>query len=384
MKYRVILILSLLISVLFIPVEGNCCTSAIFSGKVTSDGRPIIWKNRDSAFEHNCVAYVAASDSVKYSFIYLSNSDKNLQEAWSGVNSEGFSIMNTVSYNIRMEGDDTPEEKMDREGEVMYKALATCVCLEDFENLLDSLEKPMGLETNFGVIDAAGGAAYYEVNNYSWIKYDVNDAPEGYIIRSNYSFSGRENEGKGYVRYTNASQLIKYRLEEEGKINVRFIIDGLSRSYWQSEFGVDPMEAGYFYHIDRDFIPRESSVAVTIVQGVNPGDKTSDCVFWCALGYPPVSQIVPMKVIAGDIIPEDMTGSGEHNYSAACERSLIRKADVFSFESPDGRGKIMVNLKKVRPVMQDIRKVEKRIFRSFSRRMDREQMKRFYEKIEIR
>ncbi|MBR5034422.1 MAG: hypothetical protein IKX71_03870 [Bacteroidales bacterium] len=361
---------------------GYCCTSAIFSGKVTADGRPIIWKNRDSNFNHNRVAFVPVGNGIKYSFIYLSNSKEEPLEAWSGLNSAGFSIMNTVSYNIRQEGDETPDSMMDKEGIVMYDALAACATLEDFENLLDSLDKPMGLETNFGVIDAAGGAAYYEVNNYTWIKYDVNEAPEGYIIRSNYSFSGKPNAGQGYVRYDNASQLISQHIEEGKKIDVRFIMDGLSRSYWQSAFGLNPMENGNCFFIDRDFIPRKSSVAVTIVQGVNKQEDTSECVFWAALGYPPASQIVPMKVNCGDLIPQDMMGSGEHHFAAACERSLKRKADIFYLNFGDG--KRYVDLDKVRPVLKEMRAAEDYIFDNFAPQLTREQLKEFYEKVEIR
>ena len=377
-------LLYILLAILYLIPQsvGYCCTSAIFSGKVTADGRPIIWKNRDSGTNHNRIAYVEAGDGIKYSFIYLSNSKEEPNEAWSGVNSAGFSIMNTVSYNIRQEGDETPVSLMDKEGIVMYEALATCVTLQDFEKLLDNLQKPMGLETNFGVIDAAGGAAYYEVNNYTWIKYDVNDAPEGYIIRSNYSFSGKADEGQGYVRYDNASQLIGQHIKEGNKIDVKFIMDGLSRSYWQSAFGFDPMSNGNSFFIDRDFIPRKSSVAVTIVQGVNNGEDTSECVLWAALGYPPVSEIIPMKVNCGDLIPKDMLGTGEHHFSAACERSLKKKADIFSLNLGDG--KRYVDLDKVRPLMKDVRVAENYIFGYFSPTFNRDQIKEFYEAVEIR
>ena len=336
-----------------------CCTSAIFSGKVTADGRPIIWKNRDSDSVHNRVEKAEAGDGIKYSFLYLSNSKDEPKEAWSGVNSAGFSIMNTVSYNIRREGDYTPGSKMDKEGVVMYKALALCATLKEFEDLLDSLEKPMGLETNFGVIDAQGGAAYYEVNNYEWIKYDVNDSPEGYIIRSNYSFSGRPNEGKGYVRYTNASQLIKERLDIGQKVDVRFVMDGLSRSYWQSEFGENPLEEGKSFFIDRDFIPRKSSVAVTIVQGVKPDQNSDESVFWCALGYPPASILSPLKI--NEDIPADMKAGGTNGHAAACDRSLKLKKEVFSLNLGDG--KRYVDFDRLRPILKSVREEEDKIFR---------------------
>ncbi|MBU0560243.1 MAG: hypothetical protein KJ799_17120 [Bacteroidetes bacterium] len=56
----------------------------------------------------------------------------------------------------------------------MKLALQTCESLEDFERLLTSLPKPMGLDANFGMIDAYGGACYYETGNYDFLKYDAN------------------------------------------------------------------------------------------------------------------------------------------------------------------------------------------------------------------
>ena len=55
-------------------------------------------------------------------------------------------------------------------------------------------------EANFGVIDAQGGAAYYETTNFSFTKIDANDpvvAPFGYLIRTNYSFTGTADDGYG-------------------------------------------------------------------------------------------------------------------------------------------------------------------------------------------
>ena len=34
------------------------CTSAVVSGKVTPDGRPLLWKNRDTDYLRNHVAYI--------------------------------------------------------------------------------------------------------------------------------------------------------------------------------------------------------------------------------------------------------------------------------------------------------------------------------------
>lgn len=369
--------------VLFAPSELFCCTSAIFSGRTTASGRPIIWKNRDTGFLNNRLEYVKAGESGLYGFIYLSNSKRGPREAWSGLNSEGFSIINTVSYNIRRSGDSTPASQMDREGLVMYEALATCSTLADFEKLLDSLRPPFGLEANFGVIDGRGGAAYYEVNNFSWKKYDVNDpsvAPDGYLVRSNYSFGG-SGQGKGYVRYNTAVQIINERLTTKGKIDVRFVMDSLSRSFYQSEFGFDPYEEGLSFFADRNFIPRKSTASVTIAEGVAQGEDPSLAVFWCALGYPPVSEIVPTKVSSGDMIPSDLL-AGEDGRALACSRALERKKRVFAIDFGDGMSYVDFNA--IRQERAAIKEAEDKIIDNFDPDFSPLQMKRFYEEIEIR
>ena len=191
-----------------LAVDVFACTSAIFTGKATPDGRPLLWKHRDTGEPNNRIQYFKGE---KYTFYALINSpDFFRNEAWSGTNEVRFSIMNTASYNLK--DDDVPSKMMDKEGEVMFKALATCKTLKDFEKMLDKYKRPLGVEANFGVIDAEGGAAYYEVNNDSWTKIDVNDpkiAPQGYLVYTNHSNTGRLNDGMGYVRYTNADKIVK-------------------------------------------------------------------------------------------------------------------------------------------------------------------------------
>ena len=145
---------------LLLSTDIIACTSAIITGKATSSGKPLLWKHRDTGELNNKVKFFKGE---KYSFYALINSpDAMKQEAWTGTNEVGFSIMNTASYNLK--NDDVPSDQMDKEGVVMYKALATCRTLEDFEKMLDKYKRPMGVEANFGVIVAECGAAYFDVN----------------------------------------------------------------------------------------------------------------------------------------------------------------------------------------------------------------------------
>jgi len=179
------------------------CTSAVVSGRVTPDGRPLLWKHRDASDLNNRIVHFEA-EGGKLEFVGLVNGvDTMANEVWAGYNTSGFAIMNTASYNLK---NDT-SSLSDREGVVMKQVLGECRTVEDFARLLDSLPRPIGVEANFGVVDALGGAAYFEVNSYEVFRYDVKDSPDGYLLRTNYSVSGRPNEGYGYIRYDNAARL---------------------------------------------------------------------------------------------------------------------------------------------------------------------------------
>ncbi len=149
------LILGLLAAFTAGPVLA--CTSAVVSGKVTPDGRPLLWKNRDTDYLRNHVAYIKGE---KYNFIADVNSANfpALKEAWMGTNSAGFALMNTQSYNLVEVKDG--EERGAANGRIIYRALEVCATVEDFCHFLDTISKPSLIEANFGVIDAQAVPPY--------------------------------------------------------------------------------------------------------------------------------------------------------------------------------------------------------------------------------
>ncbi len=317
--------------------ESIACTSAIFSGKVTPDGRPLLWKHRDTGEDNNRIQFFKGE---KFNFIALVNSPDSTGIAWTGTNSAGFSIMNTASYNLK---DDNIKE-MDKEGELMYKALSTCKNLKEFEKFLKSLPKPLRVEANFGVIDADGEAAYYEVNNTKFTKVDVNDpkiAPQGYLVYTNFSYTGRYNEGMGYIRQQNAIDIISKRVMY-GDITPQWIFNNLSRSFYHSLLGIDlkekefSPEKGSGWYIDQDFIPRKSSVASIVIQGVKPGEDPLQTIMWTILGYPPAGIAIPLWVVAGDYLPKTLLSSDNSKNSFACTKAVNLKNKTFPIKRGNG------------------------------------------------
>lgn len=313
------------------------CTSAIITGKITPDGRPLLWKHRDTGEDNNRIQYFKGE---KYSFLALVNSPDSTGVAWTGTNSAGFSIMNTASYNLK----DDDVKEMDMEGVLMFKALSTCRNLEDFEKLLRNLPKPLRVEANFGIIDAQGGAAYYEVNNTKFTKIDVNDpkiAPHGYLVYTNFSYTGRFNEGMGYIRQQNAIDIISKRVMY-ADITPRWIFNNLSRSFYHSLLGVDlkekefSPERGSGWYIDQDFIPRKSTVASIVVQGVKKGEDPAQTIMWTILGYPPAGLVVPLWLTTADNLPAVFTLSNDSKNAYACTQAVRLKNKTFPIKRGNG------------------------------------------------
>src|SRR5690606_19128531 len=78
----------------------HACTTGVISGKVTVDGRPLLWKNRDAPHKNNQVVYL--SDG-KYACTAVVNAGQR-SSIWMGVNEAGFCIENSVTRDLSEPG----------------------------------------------------------------------------------------------------------------------------------------------------------------------------------------------------------------------------------------------------------------------------------------
>jgi len=294
-----ILLLSLITS-------GFSCTSAVVSGKATDDGRPLLWKHRDTGDVENKLVYI---DGIKYDFVGVANTIDTLsQQIWMGSNEVGFAIMNTASYNLN-EGQvcDAPD---DQEGLFMRAVLEVCTDLSDFEAFMDSSVGRWGLAANFGVIDAKGGAAYYEKGYYDYTKYDVSDpeiAPAGYLIRTNFSISGTEEKGYGFIRHGVTTELFS----KQKAISVDFILGEATRNFKHGLLDKDlrngPLpkdrDDKQFVHF-QDYVVRHASASTLLVQGALPSEDPQLTTLWTVLGWQPVTLVTPVWVKSAALLPD--------------------------------------------------------------------------------
>ncbi len=289
-----------------IPKDINECTIGVFSGRVTSDGRPLLWKNRDvtNAVQKFCF-YRRSPDSQGTTYGYLGNVfSSDTTKVYMGLNEAGFAIMNSNSYNL---GDSVSRGYTD--GDLIRIALERCGSLSQFESLLTET----GIEGrrdcwNVGAFDASGNVAMYEVANRSFAKFDANDTANGcpgYVVRATFSLTGGSNHD-GEPRFKRATHLVNEYLQSS-LIDAKYILQTLSRDLSNPLENPYPLPyngsqngkpAGFI--LARDItINRTITRSVAVMRGVLPGEDPALATIYGVIGPPVISVAYPMWVKSG-------------------------------------------------------------------------------------
>jgi hypothetical protein len=304
------------VTALFLPLAGPAaaCTTAVISGEATADGRPILWKNRDAADLHN---QVVAGQDGKYGYVGVVNSgDTAGLQIWAGINTQGFAIVSSASLNLE-EGD------ADADGYFMKLALQTCATVADFQALLDRTSPGRDISSNFGVIDAKGGAALFETGKTTYTRYDATDpktAPHGYIVRTNFSESANREKGSGFIRAERANVVIE-RLLKAGPLTVKALLSGVCRDIANARIGSDPLAgrtpASPIFAYTRDSINRYETSSAAFLVGVKAGEDPNLATAWIVLGQPVTGVAVPLWAAAGEVPAELAAGKEPAPLNAA-------------------------------------------------------------------
>lgn len=305
-----------LIATLWLTTSScQACTTAVVSGRVTADGRPLLWKNRDYSKVHNEVARLTEG---RYAAIGVVNAGSR-SAVWMGVNEAGFCIENSLSLDLKSE---SPSKGFGNGG-LMRRALETCATVEDFRKLLEDTDSPGRVTCgNFGVIDASGGAAMFEVGRTSHVMFDANDpavAPNGYIVRSNFSTTGQNlppvpdfndvRSIKSGQRYLRACTLLDS--QQNSKISAEFLVRNCARDLADSEGCALPGsvngDVGQLPEriATADTISRATSVSAAVFHGVRANEDPGLTTMFVMLGDPKLSIAVPCWVKANKI-PDDL------------------------------------------------------------------------------
>ena len=375
MKHLAITCLLVSAALLGGAAHSNACTSIIVSGKVTPDGRPYIFKNRDT---HDLDNLAIQIQGPRYRFIgIVATKDTLYKSVWSGHNEVGFAIANTAAYNLngKPEPGKSRPQGDDNDGTLMRKALGTCRTLADFENLLDSIKTqgPIPSNSNFAVLDAEGGVAYYETGNKGYVKYDANDplvAPYGFIVRTNHGMSGERSLDQGVERYlaisdyaTRAAFANDLGFENIIRKVTRNLKHGLTQIDLHDFQPQDDSQPVYFPF--RDFIPRYLTASAQLIQGVKENESPLLTTAWTIVGSPLTTVAIPLWITTDGKLPNVVTHQKPGQQAPLVTASFELKRQLFPIER--GNGQDYINLARLinrsgTGIIQQIEPIETEIF----------------------
>ena len=253
----------------------------------------MLWKNRDAAGSDNQVVFLADG---RFPYVGLVNrGDAAGLQVWAGINSEGFGIMNSASYNL--ESGDTAGE-----GTLMKLALQSCATVDDFEALLArSNAGGRDVSANFGVIDAKGGAATFETSMKGYARVDAataTDGTKGLLVRSNYSRSGAKDAGSGFLREARGIELLGPAAARG--LDVAEIL-GAARDVANAGIGQTGEEAGPPLVYTGDSICRLDTVSAVVLEAPAAGEGPEAAAMWIVPSLPLAGAVVPVFPAAGAV-----------------------------------------------------------------------------------
>ncbi len=292
----------------------NECTTGVASGLATPDGRPLLWKNRDVGLSDQEFHYV---DDGRIPFISITYRGED-DEYYGGINAAGFALENSNSYNLPHGPYRNGWGGGDDDGEIHMLALSTCRTIDDFQRILDSTNVDgRTLNSNYGAFDAFGGAAMFETGGYSYRRIDAAETPDGFIVRSNYSYSGHGLDNRpsywGPHRHDRAYDLWK-QAKEDNNLTPRYIYQQVIRDLTIE--GCDPYPLPFDGYIENNHygcipngeaICRSTTKGILVAQGVEDGARPDDAIIWAMLGNQIGTVAIPLWVRAGSV-PVEVDG----------------------------------------------------------------------------
>ena len=355
----------ILVSLLLLHGASLACTSAIVAAHRSSEGVPLLWKHRDNGkFPNTRIDYIA-DGTYAYSAI-VPNNEKYARGVYAGVNEKGFGVISTATKNLP---ESTPEEykackRRRMRGGAMWNGLRECATIEEFEELLKKTKRSRRSHSNFGVGDATGAVAYFEVWDVGYRRYDVSErGNDGFDVRSNFSHTGDPKKiGTSKRRY---DLIMKEMAEHKGNFSPSDFI-GYSRSYNSIKYG-DILTAKGRHVCSNHTVPRYTTVGsfVMVCDGKNPRMLVMN-------GHSVSSLAVPVYVKAEREIPQCVKGDAmrllsndfrEKAYYKNSDNKVILNKDVISAVLAVKHPKIEMPSE----MPKDIRKFNSRIDKQFAK-----------------
>ena len=289
------------------PIALFACTIGLALGTATSDGRPLVFKNRD--ITNWSLEFRVDTPSGEHA--YVRNSYAGSTTAWMGANEVGFAIVQSAAYNVSSGGSGLGN------GTMMNYALKNCTTVDDFEDILIATDGGgRSTAANYAVIDAYGDGAIFECSPYEYDRYDADTL--GIVVRANFSYlggSGRVGQNRMERAYDLMAEAIAGDSLDALYISKTVVSDLLYPDQdpyplpWTGSFPGMPsgyVNTGPFMGLQTTC--NFNTLATGVVQGSLVGGDPENTLMWCFFGQPVLSIPIPVFPAAHDE-PSQLTGS---------------------------------------------------------------------------
>ncbi len=289
---------------------------AVIPSVSSVDDRPMLWINRESDNKDIQLYYFRGE---LYDYIgVIENHDTS--RVFMGMNTAGFALVYTGAF------DQTGDSLTDN-GQFTKSALGICGKINDLDELLQKSHTA----ANFGCFDVHGNCAVFETGH-DMIKYDVNDrngGADGFLVRGNFSFSGRKDVPGTSWRYHRACELLSNAVDSHN-LDYKYIIQHVARDLKNPD--LDPYPLPYrqkFREAPEGFIKTDDSinqyrtVVAAVFVGASKRNYAGPASLWIIPGDPVCGVAVPLWPACSDI-PKELTGKSISNMNKVIQKAHDR------------------------------------------------------------
>ena len=276
------IILFILSALILHAVPTRACTSALVRRNRSASGKMLLWKHRDTSSVRTSLP---AAASV-FDFVALFQRRRlHPVEAWAGVNRAGFCRNEHRQLQPRP-GHRRPARPREPDRPSPSDHAPT---IGDFENMLDTLPRPLGVQANFGAMDRTGHGAYYRPTTT-----DTANSPHSRLTAHTHQF----------LLLRTVRSRTRTRALRRGHNPYRPPMRHHPHSAHRHSQLLIPPHSGRNSYIDRgQYIPRYSTSASIVID--------EDGHIWIKPGYPPLSPVTyraDIDSIPSSLLPDRLDG----------------------------------------------------------------------------
>jgi hypothetical protein len=293
-------------SCLVIYFESFASTIGIATGNRTSDGRPLLFKNKDRTDNYPSDVNYYNGGNTYFSYVFQQNDGQDHTRARMGINTAGFGIVYSDSENL--EGAPTGPYG----SQLTAVALKTCATIDDFRNLLDDTNGERRVHNHFAVIDSSGEGAMFEVDGYSYVEIPVIDSIGTMANTAKYHPDrGAPASGSTSPQRESRAMYLMTHCPEQG-LDYKYFTNEVVKDFCETQQDEDEMPVGQYY--TNPVLSRYKTAAGCVIQGIKPGGNSLvESVMWLCLSEPSLSVALPFFVNVSqipDFIRSDSYGDG--------------------------------------------------------------------------